>query len=71
MDYKLLLIELKKHGLDLAEDAARDVVEAVFSWLETEVVKTENKIDDLLVAILPVIKPHILKAIDKIDGQEG
>lgn len=68
---KALLKELKKAGLNIGEDAVKGVVEAVFVALPKFFLLTENKIDDVAVAILPVIKPHVLAALDKIDGEEG
>lgn len=70
-EVKALVEKLKSKGLDLAEDAAKIVVEETLSWVGEEAVKSENKMDDLLVAIIPVVKHHILSAVDKIDGQEG
>ena len=68
MDFKALVEILKEQGLEVAEDAAEVLAESVLKWLEGEVVKSENKYDDLLLAVLPVIRPMIFKAIDKIDG---
>lgn len=70
-EVKALVEKLKAKGLDVAEEAAKVVVEETLSWVAEEAVKSENKIDDLLVAIIPVVKPHILSAVDKIDNQVG
>lgn len=66
-EVKALVEKLKAKGLDVAEEAAKVIVEETFAWVAEEAVKSENKIDDLLVAIIPVIKPHVLAAVDKID----
>lgn len=66
---KELLKELKKAGLNIAEDAVADVVRAVFEALPNYFLATENKIDDVAVAILPILKPYVMQAIDKIDGE--
>jgi len=71
MDVKLLLDDLKGKGLDLGEDAAKLVVESVFDWVSAEALKSENKVDDLLLAVMPVVKPMIMDLLDKIDGKEG
>ena len=71
MDFNSLKNKLKDHGLDLAEDATRLLVEDVLDWVAEEVIKTENKYDDMLVAIIPMVKPALLKAVDKIDGEES
>ena len=70
MNYKRLIDLLKAEGLDLAEDAAEVVAKSVLKWLEEEVVASENKYDDLLLAIIPALRPVIFKAIDKIDGKD-
>jgi hypothetical protein len=71
MDFSKLAEKLKEQGLDLAEDAAVLVVEAVFSWAEEQVSLSENKYDDLLLVVLPIVKPMLLAEVDKIDGKEG
>ena len=71
MEEKSLSELLKEKGLDVAEDAAKLVVEAVFEFAEEAVLKTENKYDDVLVALLPVAKPLVLELVDKIDGKVG
>lgn len=70
-DPKALLEKLKDQGLDLAEDAAGLLVEAVFDWVGESALMSETKFDDLLAGVLPVVKPHVLALIDKIDGEEG
>lgn len=68
-ELKGLIEELKAKGLDLAEDAAAHVVVAVIDWVEASVKLSENKIDDLVIAFLPMIKDEALKLVDKIDGK--
>ena len=68
---KLIIDELKKEGLDIAEDAAISAVKAVLKVVPKVVAATENKVDDILVAIIPVIEPALLDLLDKIDGEEG
>lgn len=70
-DLKVLAEKLKAKGLDVAEEAAKIIVEETLTFIVESAIKSENKYDDLLVAIVPVIKPHILSAVDKIDGVEG
>lgn len=70
-ELKTLVEELKAKGVDLAEDGAKHVVEAVFTWLEKSVELSENKVDDLVVGFLPKLKEQALKAVDKIDGEVG
>lgn len=65
-----LVEKLKAKGLDLAEDAAKILVEETLQWVSESAVISENKIDDLVAVVIPVIKPYILDAVDKIDGKE-
>jgi len=67
---EVLLEELKKEGLDIAEDAAMGVAKAVIRALPKFFVATENKYDDILIGLLPVLEPAILQALDKIDGEK-
>lgn len=71
MDKAQLVEMLKLKGLDIAEEALKDVVEAVFQVAEEAVKASENKYDDLLLVILPQVKPLVLAAIDKLDKQVG
>jgi len=70
-DLKDLVEKLKERGLDVAEDAAKALVESVLDWVADSAIKSENKVDDLLAGFIPVIKPAIMEAIDKIDGKVG
>lgn len=66
---QVLLDELKKQGLDIAEDAAMSTVKAVIKALPQFFLSTENKYDDILIGILPIIEPSLLKIIDDLDGE--
>ena len=70
-DGQALVEKLKARGLDVAEDVATEVLGAVFEFFEESAVLSENKYDDLVLAILPMLKNEALKAIDKIDGEVG
>lgn len=63
--------DVKGKALDFAEDEAKLVVEETLAWIQDSVIATENKVDDLAVPVLMVIKPVIMKQVDKIDGKEG
>jgi hypothetical protein len=62
---------LKEKGLDIAEDAAKLVVEAVLELAEKAAKDSSNKFDDVLLAVLPLLKPVIMDYIDKIDKKVG
>ncbi len=66
---EVLIEELKKNGLDIAEDAAISAVKAVFKALPPFLIATDNKVDDLLISVLPVVEPFVLEQLDKIDGE--
>lgn len=70
-DAQKLLDKLKVRGLDLAEDAAIIVVNEVLDWAAESAVTSENKIDDVIGSLIPVLKPVIMEQIDKIDGEKG
>lgn len=72
MDFKQELIdELKKRGLNVAEDLAMEVIEVVFTVGEKAIVASENKYDDFLLAVLPQAKKMLMDLADEIDGKEG
>ena len=71
MESKSLVELLKEKGLDVAEDSAKMIIEAVFEFAESAVAKTENKYDDMLLAAIPLLKPMVLGLVDKIDGKVG
>lgn len=70
-DLQQLGERLKPHGLDLAEDAAAKLVSEVLDWAAEEAVKSENKVDDVIGALAPIIKPVLLEQVDRIDGEKG
>lgn len=63
---------LKAKGLEVAEDTAKLVVEAVFEFAEAAAKASKNTTDDVLVGgLLPLIKPMVLKFVDEIDKKVG
>ena len=68
-DTKVLVEELKKKGIELAEDAARDLFVTVKDWYVASAKKSESDLDDVGLAVLPVIETLAMKYIDKIDGE--
>lgn len=68
-DLKELLAELKINGLDIAEDATMSVYESVQSWLLKSAAASDNRIDDLLLVILPAADKFVREQIDLIDGK--
>ena len=70
-DLKLLLEELKKLGLDVAEDTAEDLFKLIMKWLKDSAVKSATPYDDIALVIIPKLEELVLAQIDKIDGKEG
>ena len=62
---------LRGKGLALVEDQVRLVVEETLGWVQDSVVGTPNKIDDLAVPFIQILKPSVLREVDKIDGRIG
>ena len=69
-DFKVLLDKLKEDLPDLAEEAVVNIVENVFDWLQDSAIKSENKFDDMGVAIYPIIKKYILEKADELDKED-
>lgn len=70
-DLNDLVSRLKPHGLDLAEDAANALVKEVLAWVKDSALASENKFDDLTLAVLPMLEDYIKAQVDKIDGAVG
>lgn len=66
-ELKGLLEELKSSGLELAEESAKVVIEAVFSWVEKSAKLSATPYDDLAMVIVPQIKKYALEQADKIN----
>lgn len=70
-DFAALAIELKNKGLEIAEDSAKHVVEAVLNWIEASAKASATPYDDMALFMMPKLKEIIMKQVDKIDGKEG
>jgi hypothetical protein len=70
-DVKDLAARLKGRGLDLAEEAAKIVIEETLVWIEESAKLSATPYDDMGLIVLPQLKKLALDAADKIDGQEG
>ena len=68
---KALADKLKSKGIDVAEEAAKAVAESVMEWLQESAVASVTPFDDLMGPVIAAAKPHIMEALDKIDGQVG
>lgn len=70
-DLKVLVEKLKARGLDVAEDAAKIMVEETCDWVVESAAISENKIDDVAALGMPHLEKLALGLADKIDGKEG
>lgn len=70
-DIKALADRLKSRGLDIAEEAAKIMVEETLLWVEESAKLSATPYDDMGLIVLPQLKKLALDAVDKIDGQEG
>lgn len=71
MEKELLKEELKKIGIDLAEESVKDLIERIFAASKLIIAATPNKYDDMALPLIELAKAAALDAADKIDGQEG
>ena len=55
--------------LKLAETVSKESVDVLFEIADIVVKDTENKIDDMIVPVLPILKKAILNYIDKISDE--
>jgi hypothetical protein len=67
---KELAEKFKEAALQVAENGARDIVEVVFEAAELLAKESENKVDDMFLAFLPLAKPMVMDLIDKIYVEE-
>jgi hypothetical protein len=68
---KELVLALKEQGLEIGEEVVLTLFKIIYPFLTKFVLATPNKLDDVLVVLLPVIEPIILDYIDKIDGKKN
>ena len=58
---------LKEVGLESLENVTKEAVEDIFKCLEIIIKDSDNKIDDMILPALPVLKEKLLILVDKID----
>ena len=68
---EILVEELKKEGLEVAEEAAKMAVKALFRALPKVVVASENKYDDMLLGIIPVFEPMVMNLLEDINKDDN
>jgi len=70
-DLKDLTAKLKDAGLDVAEEAAADVIKCTFQWLRESAKLSPNPVDDMVAPLLTPVEAYVLTQVDKIDGEVG
>lgn len=63
--------KLKELGLEGLEELAEGTIEKVFKAIEVIVTDSDNKLDDMILPALPVIKAKLLELAEKIDAEEA
>lgn len=67
-----MAIETKKVLLNLGEENVKVVIRQILMPKAEEFIKlSDNKWDDTVLPFLPQLEEFLLKAADKIDGEEG
>ena len=63
-------VDIKKAGLNIAEDTVKAVIKNIVRpYAEDYVLKSENKIDDILLPFLDQLEKALVDLTDKIDGE--
>ena len=71
-DPKELVKKLKSKGLDIAEEAATELVKGVSEWAkESAALGQKPLVDGIVTVAAPVLEKFALEQVDKIDGEQG
>ena len=71
-DPKELVKVLKSKGLDIAEEAAKELIKGVSEWAQASAKLGQNALVDGIVTVaMPVVEKFALEQADKIDGEQG
>jgi len=72
VDIKKMIVDgLKEEGIEIAEEAAIATAKAIFKIIPVVVAATPNKIDDLLIPVLAVVKDPVIKVLDNINKADN
>jgi hypothetical protein len=71
-DPKELVKIAKSKGLDIAEEAAKELIKSIGEWAQ-ESAKLGQKplVDGIVLVAVPVLEKFALEQADKIDGEVG
>lgn len=70
MNLNNLVVELKKEGIEVAEEGAKGIARAVISWLELECVASNNVFVKMVSLVLEKAKPLIMELLEKINPND-
>lgn len=70
-DVEALKAKLKARGLDLAEEAAKEVASDICDWLQESLPKSKVPFAGFLAGFVPELKKLALGLADQIDGKVG
>lgn len=70
-DVKALVGYLKNEGLEVAEESAKVVYSAVMKWVVDSAVLSASPIDNLVVAVKPLIDGLVLPELEKINKADN
>lgn len=70
-DAKLLLEKLKSEGIEVAEESAKILINAIFSWLEESAALSENPYDDMAMVVYPKLKQLALDKAEDINKEDN
>ncbi len=70
MDYKKLIELLKNEGLEITEEAAKKLVPIFMNFIKEAIVKSENKFDDALLLLMPLIEKQLLAYAEEINKND-
>ncbi len=70
-DFTVLAAALKAKGLDLTEEAVRDLFLGILAWLEDSAKASATVIDDIALSLIEQYKGLVLQKIDTINGKVG
>lgn len=70
-DTKALVSYLKAEGLEIAEESAKVVYAAVMNWVVDSAKLSATPIDDLVVAVKPLIDGLVLPQLEKINKADN
>lgn len=67
-----MAVDAKKVLLNMAEENVKVIIQQVVRPLAEEaILKSENKIDDILLPFVAQIEEAVLKLADNVDGEVG